>query len=66
MHLCNQRETTPKEAEHQKDEFDMGRLIKLLVFLIIEGSFAIIGSAYLADLSPNRNEVNQPVEHNET
>lgn len=40
----------------------MGRLIKLLVFLIIVGIFAIIGYAYLGDLSPNRSEVNQPVE----
>ena len=43
----------------------MGRLIKLLVFLIIVGIFAVIGYAYLGDLTPNRIEVNQPVELNE-
>ncbi|MEM7471054.1 MAG: hypothetical protein AAF340_06850 [Pseudomonadota bacterium] len=44
----------------------MGRLIKLLVFLIIVGIFAVIGYAYLGDLTPNRIEVNQPVELNGT
>lgn len=40
----------------------MGRLFKLLLFLIIVGILAIIGYAYFGDLSPNRVEVNQPVE----
>ena len=39
----------------------MGRLFKLLVFLIVMGIAAIIGYAYFGDLSPNRVEVNQPV-----
>jgi len=40
----------------------MRRLLKFLVFLIVMGIAAIIGYAYLGDLSPNRIEVNQPVE----
>ncbi len=40
----------------------MGRLLKLLLFLIIVGIFAVIGYAYFGDLSPNRVEVNQPVQ----
>jgi len=40
----------------------MRRLLKLLVFLIVMGIAAIIGYAYLGDLTPNRIEVNQPVE----
>lgn len=40
----------------------MGRLLKLLIFLIVMSIFAIIGYAYFGDLSPNRVEVNQPVE----
>jgi len=40
----------------------MRRLLKLLVFLIVMGIAAIIGYAYLGELSPNRVEVNQPVE----
>jgi hypothetical protein len=40
----------------------MRRLLKLLVFLIVMGIAAIVGYAYLGELSPNRVEVNQPVE----
>ncbi len=40
----------------------MRRLLKLLVFLIVMGIAAIIGYAYFGDLTPNRIEVNQPVE----
>jgi len=40
----------------------MRRLLKFLVFPIVMGIAAIIGYAYLGDLSPNRIEVNQPVE----
>lgn len=36
-------------------------LFKLFVFLIIVGVFAVVGYAYLGDLSPNRVEVNEPV-----
>ncbi|EPX81038.1 hypothetical protein [Litoreibacter arenae] len=39
----------------------MIRLLKALVFLIVVGIVAIIGYAYLGDLTPNRVEVNQPV-----
>lgn len=41
---------------------EMGRLFKLLVFLILIGIVALIGYAYLGDLAPSRVEVNQPVE----
>ena len=40
----------------------MRRLLKFLVFLIVAGIAAIIGYAYFGDLTPNRIEVNQPVE----
>ncbi len=40
----------------------MRRLLKLLVFLIVMGIVAIVGYAYFGELSPNRVEVNQPVE----
>lgn len=40
----------------------MKRLFKLVFFLIVVGIIAVIGNAYLGDLSPNRVEVNQPVE----
>lgn len=40
----------------------MGRLFKLLVFLIVIGIVAFIGYAYLGDLAPNRVEVSEPVE----
>ncbi len=42
----------------------MGRLFKLLLFLIVTGIFAIVGYAYFGDLTPNRIEVNQPVDLN--
>ena len=39
----------------------MGRLIKLLVFLVCVGFVALVGYAYLGDLSPNQVEVTRPV-----
>jgi predicted small integral membrane protein len=39
----------------------MGRLFKALMFLIVVGIIAIVGYAYIGDLSPNRVQVNQPV-----
>ncbi len=39
----------------------MGRLLKLLVFLLLLGFIALTGYAYLGDLSPDIKEVNQPV-----
>lgn len=40
----------------------MGRLFKLLLFLIVLGILGIIGYAYFGDLAPSRVEVNMPVE----
>lgn len=40
----------------------MGRLLKLLFFLILIGVLALIGYAYLGDLSPEQNDVSEPVE----
>ncbi len=40
----------------------MKRLFKLILFLVVIGALAVVVNAYLGDLSPNRVEVNQPVE----
>jgi hypothetical protein len=40
----------------------MWRLFKALFFLLVIGVIAIIGYAYVGDLSPNRVEVNEPVQ----
>ena len=42
----------------------MGRLFKLIVFLILLAAVAVVGYAYLGDLEPDRMEVNQPIELN--
>ena len=39
----------------------MGRLIKLLIALVILGFVALVGYAYLADLSPNQSQITKPV-----
>lgn len=39
----------------------MGRLIKLVVLLVILGFGGLVGYAYLADMTPVRQEVKQPV-----
>ena len=39
----------------------MGRLLKTLVFLVLLGFIGLTGYAYLGDMSPVVNEVNQPV-----
>ena len=39
----------------------MGRLIKLVVLLVVLGFVGLIGYAYLADMTPVRQEVKQPV-----
>ncbi|KKK67899.1 hypothetical protein LCGC14_2949480, partial [marine sediment metagenome] len=58
---------------HRKDDGDhltgrekvegrtMFRILKLLFFLLIIGFIALIGYAYLGDLSPDRSEVVEPV-----
>ncbi len=40
----------------------MGRLLKLLFFLVILGAIALVGFAYLGDLSPEQSDVVEPVE----
>ena len=39
----------------------MGRLFKLLVVLAIAGFAALVGYAYLGELSPERRDVVEPV-----
>ncbi|MEQ3626708.1 MAG: hypothetical protein ABNH26_12855 [Celeribacter sp.] len=39
----------------------MGKLIKLLLILIILGALALIGYAYVGDLTPTQTEVTEPV-----
>ncbi|WP_095589730.1 hypothetical protein [Actibacterium ureilyticum] len=39
----------------------MGRLIKLLLFLIVLAGTALVVFAFLGDLSPQREEVQVPV-----
>lgn len=39
----------------------MGRLLKLLVVLIVIAGLAVVGYAYLGDLTPERQEVREPV-----
>lgn len=40
----------------------MGRLWKLLLFLIVLAILGFIGFAYLGDLTPNQSLVSEPVE----
>jgi hypothetical protein len=40
----------------------MGRLLKLLFFLVLLGVIALVGFAYLGDLSPEQSDVVEPVE----
>jgi hypothetical protein len=40
----------------------LGRIFKLLIFLLLTGVCAVIGFAYLGDLQPDRVEVNQPID----
>lgn len=39
----------------------MGRLLKLLLVLIVLGFVGLVGFAYLADLTPDRQTITQPV-----
>lgn len=40
----------------------MGRLLKAIVFITVLGFLALVGYAYLGDLSPAITEVNLPIE----
>lgn len=48
--------------KRQKERTVMGRLLKFLFFLIVLGGIGLVGYAYLGDLSPEQEEINQPVE----
>ena len=39
----------------------MGRLFKLVLFLILVAIIGLVGFAYLGDLSPDQEKVTQPV-----
>lgn len=39
----------------------MGRIIKVLVFLVLLGFIGLVGYAYLGDLSPDQSEMREPV-----
>lgn len=39
----------------------MVRLLKLLLVLVVLGFIALVGYAYLGDLSPERQDVSEPV-----
>ncbi|MFD1912927.1 hypothetical protein [Halodurantibacterium flavum] len=39
----------------------MGRLLKLVLFLLVLGFVGLVGYAYLGDLSPEQREITLPV-----
>jgi len=39
----------------------MGRIIKVLLFLVLLGFIGLVGYAYLGDLSPGQSELRAPV-----
>ena len=39
----------------------IGKLIKFILFLVVLAVLALIGYAYLGDLSPNQSEIREPV-----
>lgn len=42
----------------------MGRLLKLLLFLLVLGFAGLVGYAYLGDISPEQTDVSDPVDLN--
>jgi len=40
------------------------RVFKVLLFLLVLGFVALVGYAYLGDLSPNQSEVREPLQLN--
>lgn len=42
----------------------MGRLFKLLIFILVLGGLGLVGYAYLGDLSPEQTEQSEPIELN--
>ena len=43
----------------------MGRLLKVLLFLIVVAALGVVGYAYLGDLSPDQEGISEPVEFND-
>lgn len=39
----------------------MGRIFKLLLFLVVLGAVTLVGYAYLGDLSPDQSDMSEPV-----
>lgn len=39
----------------------LGRLVKLVFLLLLVGAVALVGYAYLADLSPQQEQITLPV-----
>ncbi|MEE9389407.1 MAG: hypothetical protein V3U96_12450 [Paracoccaceae bacterium] len=39
----------------------MGKLFKLVLFLVVMGFVGVIGFAYIGDLSPSQTDTRQPV-----
>jgi hypothetical protein len=43
----------------------MGRIfLKLVLFLVVAGGVALVGYAYLGDLTPTQSDVSEPVDLN--
>ena len=40
----------------------MGRLIKLVFWLVVLAAIAVVGYGYLGDLTPEREDISTPVE----
>lgn len=39
----------------------LGKIFKLLLFLMVLGAVALVGYAYLGDLSPDQSDMREPV-----
>ena len=48
-------------AAKAKGKAGMGRLVKLVGLVLVLGFAGLVGYAYLADMTPMRQEVKQPV-----
>lgn len=42
----------------------MGRLLKILFFLVVIGALGLVAYAYLGDLNPTQREISEPVDLN--
>jgi hypothetical protein len=51
-------------VENERGKRDMGRLLKLLLFLLVLGFAGLVGYAYLGDISPEQTDVSDPVDLN--